>query len=61
MNTKTYHFGRLRTEQSRANENALTEGSLLTRFMTPDLITDDAIRSAFEMLAPQRPRKRASL
>jgi AcrR family transcriptional regulator len=39
--------------------HALTEGLLLTRFMTPDLITDEVIRGAFEMLTPQRLDKRA--
>jgi AcrR family transcriptional regulator len=32
--------------------HALTDGLLFMRFLTPDLITDDVILSAFEMLAP---------
>jgi AcrR family transcriptional regulator len=32
--------------------HALTDGLLFTRFLTPDLITDDVIVSAFEMFAP---------
>ncbi len=31
--------------------HAFTEGLLFTRFLTPDLITDEVIISAFEMLA----------
>jgi len=30
--------------------HALTDGILFNRFLTPDLITDEVIRSAFEML-----------
>jgi AcrR family transcriptional regulator len=33
--------------------HALTDGLLVTRFLTPDLITDEVILSAFEMLAPE--------
>jgi AcrR family transcriptional regulator len=32
--------------------HALTDGLLFMRFLTPDLITDEVILSAFEMLAP---------
>jgi AcrR family transcriptional regulator len=34
--------------------HALTDGLLFTRFLTPDLITDEVILSAFEALAPRR-------
>ena len=34
--------------------HALTDGLLFTRFLTPDLITDEVILSAFEALAPKR-------
>jgi len=34
--------------------HALTDGLLFTRFLTPDLITDEVILSAFEMLAPEQ-------
>lgn len=34
--------------------HALTDGLLFTRFMTPELITDEVILSAFEMLAPRK-------
>jgi AcrR family transcriptional regulator len=34
--------------------HALTDGLLFTRFLTPDLITDEVILSAFEALAPMR-------
>jgi AcrR family transcriptional regulator len=34
--------------------HALTDGLLFTRFLTPELITDDVIISAFEMLAPRK-------
>ncbi len=33
--------------------HALTDGLLLKRFLTPDLITDEVIRSAFEMFTLQ--------
>lgn len=36
--------------------HALTDGLLFTRFLTPDLITDEVILSAFEALAPKKPR-----
>jgi AcrR family transcriptional regulator len=34
--------------------HALTDGLLFTRFLTPDLITDEVILSAFEMLGPRK-------
>jgi AcrR family transcriptional regulator len=37
--------------------HALTDGLLFTRFLTPDLITDEVIVSAFEMVAPKTPAR----
>jgi AcrR family transcriptional regulator len=37
--------------------HALTEGLLALRFLTPELITEEIIITAFEALAPPNPRK----
>ncbi len=38
--------------------HALTDGLLFTRFLTPDLITEEVILSAFEMIAPETRTRR---